>query len=160
VRVFSLLAIATSFIGFCLGLVDFYADLLGVDDRGGTLSEAVAAVATEEEEADPYAPTTAVERPLATKSALYALALVPPLCIATWDPSLFFSALDTAGTFGILTLFGILPASMAWSQRYGPEAEPAVPDVVPGGKVALALMIGGAAAVIALEIAERISVTI
>jgi len=160
VRVFSLLAIATSFIGFCLGLVDFYADLLGVDDRGGTLSEAVAAVATEEEEADPYAPTTAVERPLATKSALYALALVPPLCIATWDPSLFFSALDTAGTFGILTLFGILPASMAWSQRYGPEAEPAVPDVVPGGKVALALMIGGAAAVIALEIAERIGVTI
>ena len=33
VRVFSLLAIVTSFIGFCLGLVDFYADLLNLDQR-------------------------------------------------------------------------------------------------------------------------------
>ena len=193
VRIFSLLAIATSFIGFCLGLVDFYADLLGIESQGAEsqlaaaagrngVSEAAteapplqpssafqqqeqqqvvaaAAAAEEEEEPSSYAVAVAIERPLPQKAALYALALAPPLCIASWDPSLFFAALDTAGTFGILTLFGILPALMAWSQRYGDGSDPAVPDVVPGGKTTLGFMIGGAALVIGLEVAEKLGVS-
>ena len=34
----------------------------------------------------------------------------------------FFSAvqaLDFAGTYGVLTLFGLIPAASVWSQRYG-----------------------------------------
>lgn len=28
-------------------------------------------------------------------------------------------ALDFAGTYGVLTLFGLIPAASVWSQRYG-----------------------------------------
>ena len=61
------------------------------------------------------------------------------------------------GTFGILTLFGIIPACMAWSQRYGDDAAPVVPAAVPGGRATLAGMIGVASGVIALEVFEKIS---
>ena len=47
------------------------------------------------------------------------ITLLPPLVIAEYDPTLFFAALDNAGTFGILVLFGMVPAAMAWQQRYG-----------------------------------------
>ena len=40
------------------------------------------------------------ERPLGQKSALFALTLAPPLGVALWDPTLFFAALDNAGTYG------------------------------------------------------------
>ena len=67
-----------------------------------------------------------------------------------------FRALDNAGTFGILTLFGIIPAAMAWSMRYtGDESVPLVPPVVPGGKLTLGAMTGGAVLVIGLEVAEK-----
>ena len=155
VRVFSLLAIATSFIGFCFGLVDFYADLLGID--GAVATAAGGADDADDDGADPYADGgAAVERPLPTKAGLYALALLPPLGVATVDPSLFFSALDNAGTFGILTLFGIIPAAMAWSQRYGADAAPVVPPVVPGGKATLGAMAGGAGVIICYEVAEKL----
>lgn len=49
---------------------------------------------------------------------LYGAILLPPLAIAVTDPDIFFAALDTAGTFGISLLCGVLPAAMAWSQRY------------------------------------------
>jgi tyrosine-specific transport protein len=176
VRVFSLLAIVTSFIGFCLGLVDFYADLLGIDNgagggggggggggeegangsSGGRAAASAMVPATDADADALFASATASERPLPQKAGLYALVLLPPLLVASCDPSLFFAALDTAGTFGILTLFGILPALMSWSQRYGDEADPAVSGIVPGGKASLAVMIGGAAAVIGLEVAERV----
>lgn len=163
VGVFSLLAIATSFIGFCLGLADFYADLLNVDGDSTFTPQAtsagspqVAAVGLEEED-DPYA-DAAIERPLPTKAGLYALVLAPPLVVALYDPSLFFAALDNAGTFGILTLFGIIPAWMTYNMRYGQDAEPVVPEAIPGGKITLGAMAGGATLVIALEIAEKFGV--
>ena len=34
------------------------------------------------------------------------------------NPEFFFDALDNAGVYGILVLFGLLPPAMAWSQRY------------------------------------------
>ena len=105
-RVFSLLAVTTSLIGFSYGLTDFFADLFGMD------------ASLDEEK----------ERPSEQKATLYALALVPPIAIATYaiteDPSLFFSVIDNAGTYGILVIFGLLPALMAWEQRYGADAEP------------------------------------
>jgi tyrosine-specific transport protein len=46
-----------------------------------------------------------------SKSAL--LVLVPPLLLSLSDPSLFLDALDFAGGFCAVTLFGILPVIMA-----------------------------------------------
>ncbi|EOD18232.1 hypothetical protein EMIHUDRAFT_447986, partial [Emiliania huxleyi CCMP1516] len=150
VRVFSLLAVSTSFVGFYYGLTDFFADALGLDQRneraaaagGGAAAAAGAGERGEEprEEGDAAARRTPQQRALLT-----ALALLPPLGFALSDPSIFFSALDNAGTYGILTLFGIIPAAMAWAQRYGDgDAEPGdavAPAALPGGRATLVAMI-------------------
>ncbi|KAL1520448.1 hypothetical protein AB1Y20_022030 [Prymnesium parvum] len=142
VAIFSLLAVVTSFIGFVYGLVDFWSDALGWDER--------------EDLPEGAAPA---ERPLREKAALYGLTLLPPLAVAEWDPSLFFAALDNAGTYGILILFGIIPAAMAWQQRYstGPgTVELVAPEALPGGRASLALMALAAASVIGVETFERL----
>lgn len=75
---------------------------------------------------------------------LYGAILLPPLAVAVTDPDIFFAALDTAGTFGISLLCGVLPAAMAWSQRYGDGGDAdgkikiATLPLVPGGKATLA----------------------
>ncbi|CAD5332161.1 unnamed protein product [Arabidopsis thaliana] len=86
VEAFSLFAIATSYIGFVLGLSDFFSDLLKLPSGQN-------------------------------KPLLYLLTLVPPLVLSLLDPEIFFKALDFAGTYGVLVLFGILPAAMSWSDR-------------------------------------------
>ncbi|CAN1145432.1 Tyrosine-specific transport system [Linum perenne] len=127
VELFSLLAIATSYIGFVLGLADFLSDLL--------------------------------ELPAGQNSALpYLLTLFPPLVLSLLDPEIFFKALDFAGTYGVLVLFGILPAAMAWSDRYSRTSSlmKVQQELVPGGKVTLSLLIGGAGSVILSELVEKI----
>ncbi|KAL3325319.1 hypothetical protein AABB24_039090 [Solanum stoloniferum] len=129
VDIFSLLAIATSYIGFVLGLVDFLADLLKL----------------------PSSPN----RPLP-----YLLTLVPPLILSLLDPEIFFKALDFAGTYGVLVLFGLLPAAMSWSDRYSESTQtPNLPPLVPGGKITILLVFGGAAFVILSEIVENFAHT-
>ena len=44
---------------------------------------------------------------------------------------LAFRALDFAGTYGVLVLFGIVPAAMAWSERYN-ESTLSRTQIVPG----------------------------
>ncbi|WCJ20570.1 Tryptophan/tyrosine permease [Euphorbia peplus] len=125
IEVFSLLAIATSYIGFVLGLADFLADLLNL--------------------------------PASRNNPLpYLLTLIPPLGLALLDPEIFFKALDFAGTYGVLVLFGILPAAMAWSDRYS-SSSPSnkFPELLPGGKITLSFVIGGAGYVIVSEILEN-----
>ena len=77
--------------------------------------------------------------------------------MALWDPSIFFTALDYGGVYGILVLFGLIPAAMAWAQRYGPDAEPAAPESLPGGRSSLAAVIGVAASIIGLQTWETIA---
>lgn len=157
VRAFSLLAIVTSFIGFAIGLQEYFADafsgVLGLDQ---TLT-----IAKDSDDSTQTLDVSSAPRfTLAQRSVILAMTLVPPLGLALYDPSLFFTALDNAGTFGILVLFGILPAAMAWQQRYGlmeGDYELPVPPLVPGGRFTLALMGGGAAAIIAFEIYERVA---
>ncbi|XP_059665495.1 uncharacterized protein LOC132311559 [Cornus florida] len=125
VEVFSLFAIATSYIGFVLGLCDFLADLLKLP--------------------------SGQSRPLP-----YLLTLIPPLVLSLLDPEIFFKALDFAGTYGVLVLFGILPAAMSWSDRNSRSSEsPALPLLVPGGKLTLSLVIGGSGWVILSELLEN-----
>ncbi|KAG2311824.1 hypothetical protein Bca4012_026315 [Brassica carinata] len=128
VEAFSLIAIATSYIGFVLGLIDFLSDLLKLQTRQN-------------------------------KPILYLLTLVPPLVLSLLDPEIFFKALDFAGTYGVLVLFGILPAAMSWSDRYvvSPSTATSSPQLVPGGKVTLSIVMGAAGYVIISEVVENFS---
>ena len=98
----------------------------------------------------------------------YALTLIPPTVFALSYPDVFLSALDTAGAFGVLTLFGCLPPAMAWANRHGDggkgekclerreEMRGVLDPLVPGGKVGLGVLFGSAAAVIASETVEKV----
>ncbi|KQK14799.1 uncharacterized protein LOC100846275 isoform X2 [Brachypodium distachyon] len=55
-----------------------------------------------------------------------------------------------------LVLFGVFPAAMSWSERYSDELEAPVPPIVPGGKVTLSFVMGGALIVIFSEIFKDI----
>lgn len=118
VESFSFLAIATSYIGFVLGLSDFLSDALRLPSGRRN-----------------FVP--------------YALTLVPPFLFALTFKDVFFNALDVAGTYGVLILFGIMPAIMAWQERYEGKAISSI-RVVPGGKPML-LVVGGSAALIVLR---------
>ncbi|CAI5461829.1 unnamed protein product [Closterium sp. Yama58-4] len=125
VQLFSFFAIATSYIGFILGLSDFLADALKLPSgRGRT--------------------------PLP-----YILTLAPPLAFSLSNPDLFFTALDLAGTYGVLVLFGILPAAMAWVDRASLRPVTDQPRLVPGGNVTLTLIIGFALTIITNEFASN-----
>ncbi|KAK4753723.1 hypothetical protein SAY87_001827 [Trapa incisa] len=131
IEVFSLIAIATSYIGFVLGLSDFLADLLKLPSG--------------QEQNSPLP---------------YILTLVPPLILSLLDPEIFFKALDFAGTYGVLVLFGILPAAMSWSDRYSSSTNSSslrLPELVPGGRITLAVLIGGSGFVIISELLENFS---
>ena len=129
---FSLLAVGTSLLGFATGLVDFFGDLLNLEG----------------DNRPPY---------------LWAAALAPPAAIAAvfGNPSLFFAAVDLAGVYGILVLFGVVPALMAYGSRYGAaalDADDAAPEAVPGGRASLGAIAGFAAAIIGLETYGRLGV--
>ena len=162
VAAFSELAVITSFVGFVVGLRDFYTDLLDGDAEldGGGLDEGGldgGALDAELAVAGDARGGAATLTGAAREVALFAIILGPPLgVVALGGSSIFFKALDVAGTFGISTLFGILPAAMAWQQRYGEGgAAPApgarvlaTPPSVPGGRVALALVVGVALVIV------------
>ncbi|HEY9605271.1 MAG TPA: aromatic amino acid transport family protein, partial [Allocoleopsis sp.] len=122
VSVFSEFAIVTSFIGFVYGLLDFLKDALDV------------------------APHDTSQR-----LPLYSLVLLPSTSLSVLNPAIFFAALDYAGTFSISVLGGIIPAMMAWKQRYHQQQDSnsAIAPLIPGGKVTLVVMIGVAFAVMA-----------
>ena len=157
--------------GFYYGLTDFFADVLGFDTKGVGSSDggeqnmavrvpkvAKKAIAVREEEEEAAAPATALRTP-GEKALLGALTLLPPLGFAVGDPSILFSALDNGGTYGVMTLFGILPAAMAWAQRYGEGRDPDTAfaeEALPGGKLTLLAMIAAGAAFVSVETWERI----
>lgn len=86
-RVFSLLAIVTSFLGVSTSLTDFLADGFNIEKtRGGKLF-------------------------------LILLTFTPPLLIALIDPRAFLTALDYAGAFGVVLLLALIPGLMALSSR-------------------------------------------
>lgn len=139
VQSFSFFAISTSFLGFVLGLTDFLSDGLQLSTGGKKDIRA------------------------------FALCLVPPTIFAISYPDIFLSALDSAGTFGVLTLFGCMPPMMAWNNRYSgtwdAEKEMGGPSsvfraltepMVPGGKVGLGVLFSLAAGVVLSETLETL----
>mmetsp|Transcript_34126 Transcript_34126/g.49579 ORF Transcript_34126/g.49579 Transcript_34126/m.49579 type:complete len:359 (-) Transcript_34126:53-1129(-) len=100
IQLFSESAIVTSFIGFVIGLMDFYRDIF------------------------PSNPNSNHNQRRINDLALFALVLVPPTVVATLsDPSIFITALDVAGTYGISVLFGILPILLAFKSRQNYESK-------------------------------------
>ena len=61
-----------------------------------------------------------------------------------------------AGTYGVLTIFGLIPAAMAWQVRYGSSALPLADQqqLVPGGAVGLAAVAAVSAGIIGHELME------
>jgi tyrosine-specific transport protein len=125
VSVFSEFAIVTSFIGFVYGLLDFFKDVLDVNPNDNS-----------------------------KRLPLYSLVLLPSTSLSVLNPSIFFAALDYAGTFSISVLGGIIPALMAWKQRYSKQQDsiPVMKPLIPGGKVTLVAMIGVALAVMIKQV--------
>jgi len=116
---FAFFAILTSFLGNSLSFVDFLADGLSI------------------------------KKDRLGKLWLCLLVIVPPFILALIYPGIFLMALNYAGAFGAVVLFGILPASMVWSGRYYKKIGHI--RMVPGGKAVLLLVILFALVVITLQ---------
>jgi len=120
VSIFSEFAIATSFIGFVYGLLDFFKDI-----------------------------SANIQKEPSSRLPLYSLVLLPPIGLGAINPSIFFTALDFAGTYSISILGGIIPALATWKQRQQLQQSN---QLVPGGKLTLIVMIGVASGIILKQI--------
>lgn len=102
---FAFFAIVTSFLGNSLSFVDFLSD--GFKIKKDALG----------------------------KFWLCLLVIIPPFILALIYPRIFLIALNYAGAFGAVILFGILPALMVWAGRYREKLGDKA--LVPGGKFTL-----------------------
>lgn len=122
-RCFSLFALLTSFLGVSLALTDFLADGFKI------------------------------QKTRWGRIGLYLLTFLPPLLISIIDPRAFLTALEYAGTFGVVVLLGFLPPLMVWRGRYQHGFRATF--IVPGGKPLLLVIMIVSIALIALEIAIK-----
>lgn len=118
-QAFAFFAIVTSFLSVSLSFVDFLADGLNI------------------------------KKTPKGKVILALLVLGPPFLCALLYPTIFLVALNTAGGFGAVILFGILPALMVWKGRYTQKL--GLPQIVPGGKLLLIAIMAFSAWVITLQ---------
>lgn len=98
-QAFAFFAIATSFLGVTLGLLDFLADGLQMPKKGGR------------------------------HLFLALLTFGPPAAVALVNPSLFITALVFAGGIGCALLLGFLPTLMAWVSRYRMKDDAPEPQI-------------------------------
>lgn len=119
---FAFFAIVTSFLGNSLSFVDFLADGLRIKKNHWG------------------------------KLFLCILVIAPPFIFSLIYPHIFLSALNYAGAFGAVVLFGILPALMVWSGRYYRRL--GQKELVPGGKWTLGAIICFAVWMILLQFVD------
>ena len=130
VGAFSELALVTSLIGFVYGLLDALTDVAKLPVEG---------------------PSYEMWKP-----ALFAGVFLPPLALS-FNPGIFYQALEYGGAFGVSTLFLVLPPLMVWNARYGEEQVPlATKPMVPFGKIPLGSMWKAAATLIVEQGAEKL----
>lgn len=117
---FAFFAILTSFLGNSLSFVDFLSDGLNI------------------------------KKDAKGKFYLSLLTIVPPFILAFVYPRMFLMALNYAGAFGAVVLFGILPALMVWAGRYRQGLS--INPIVPGGKATLVAIIAFAVWIISKQL--------
>jgi tyrosine-specific transport protein len=120
---FAFFALITSFVAVALSFIDFLADLIQIEGK-----------------------------PLPRLPACV-LALLPPLLLAFFYPSLFLVALNYAGGVFAVILFGVLPAAMVWVGRYHKKLGGV--EIVPGGRLTLLLIMLFSAAVLLLQLTSK-----
>lgn len=120
---FALFAIITSFLAQSLSLVDFLADGLKVSKVG------------------------------ASRMFLVALSLVPPFAIAFAYPDIFITALNMAGGFAAVILFGVMPVLMVWVLRYTRKKKTV--HMLPLGRGLLVVIFLIAIGIFAFEVAQE-----
>lgn len=81
---------------------------------------------------------------------LACLVLIPPLLCSVVYPKIFLAALNYAGGYGAVILFGVLPVLMVWKGRYIQKL--GYPQLLPGGKPVLILIFVFAMSVIGLQL--------
>lgn len=123
-NIFSFFAIITSFLGVSLSLSDFLADGLHI------------------------------KKTRRGRLYLYALTFIPPVLFTLLDPRAFLTALEYAGTFGVVVLLGFLPALMVWAARYNQKLDSLYR--APGGRIALGLTMAITGGIVLLEVVNRL----
>lgn len=88
------------------------------------------------------------------KSVNVMLVLVPPCIFSYLYPYIFLTALNYAGAFGAVILFGIIPVLMVWKGRYveGRTSHP----LLGGGKVTLSMVALFAAFVFCMQLKNEL----
>lgn len=122
-QIFALFAIITSFLAQSLSLVDFLADGLRIPKIGWG------------------------------RVILILLTLVPPFCFAFAYPGIFINALNMAGGFSAVILFGVMPVLMVWILRY--RRKELTVRMLPFGRMLLIPVIAIAVSIFILEVAQE-----
>lgn len=123
-QAFALFAIITSFLAQSLSLVDFLSDGLKTSKEGFN------------------------------RFLLILLTLVPPFCLAFLYPGIFIKALNIAGGFSAVFLFGVMPVLMIWVLRY--RRKKTIATVLPLGRGLLLTILIISIAIFGLVAAEEI----
>jgi tyrosine-specific transport protein len=84
------------------------------------------------------------------------IAVGPPFIAAVLDPTIFIRALEMAGAYSAVILFGVLPATMVWVGRYRQHG--IRHQLIPGGRPVLALVIIFSLTVMTLQILHQAEV--
>lgn len=122
---FALFAIITSYVAQALSLVDFLSDGLRV---------------------------VAIGR---LRVYLVLLVIFPPLLLALLKPGLFITALNYAGGFSAVILFGLFPVLMVWKLRYFSKQKGK--RAVPFGKISLITIAALSMLIFIVELISQIS---
>ena len=123
-QAFALFAIITSFLAQSLSLVDFLSDGLKIPKIGFG------------------------------RLTLVILTLVPPFAFAFAYPGIFIKALNLAGGFSAVVLFGMMPVLMVWILRY--KRKGSAIQMLPLGRTALIIIFAIALGIFALETAQEL----
>ncbi len=119
-QAFAFFAIATSCIGVALSFVDFLSDGLKIS-----------------------------KSTVKGRFFLCLLVMLPAFLMALSSPKIFFTALDYAGGFAAVILFGVFPVAMVWVVRYRQKRTHT--PIAPGGKVMLLAILAFAMLVFSME---------
>lgn len=125
---FALFAIVTSFLAQVLSLVDFLSDGLKISKIGRN------------------------------RVALILLSVFPPLIFALANPGIFIKALNWAGGFAAVILFGVMPVLMVWKIRY--KEQTTSQTLLPGGRPILSIIMLIALAIFFMQVAQEFGISL